>query len=92
MWRSCDVDIVVGNVHLTLKEYTMIRMIADGCKNREIASEIGTTEHVVKNYLRVLYDKVGMNTRLEIALWFVSNNGYQANILGKRQAAGGGLP
>jgi len=41
-------------------------------KNCEVAREIGTTEHVVKNYLRVIYDKLGMWNRVELALWYES--------------------
>ena len=41
-------------------------------KNREVADEIGTTEHVVKNYLRVIYDKLGLWNRVELALWYES--------------------
>jgi len=37
-----------------------------------VASEIGTTEHVVKNYLRVIYDKLGLWNRVELALWYES--------------------
>lgn len=35
-----------------------------------IAREVGTTEHVLKNRLRVIYDKLGMWHRLEVALWY----------------------
>ena len=41
-------------------------------KNKEVADEIGTTEHVVKNYLRVIYDKLGLWNRVELALWYES--------------------
>jgi len=41
-------------------------------KNREVAEAIGTTEHVVKNYLRVIYDKLGLWNRVELALWYES--------------------
>jgi DNA-binding NarL/FixJ family response regulator len=41
-------------------------------KNSEVANEIGTTEHVVKNYLRVIYDKLGLWNRVELALWYES--------------------
>jgi DNA-binding NarL/FixJ family response regulator len=54
------------------REYRVIYFVARGLKNREVASEIGTTEHVVKNYLRVIYDKLGLNNRVELALWHES--------------------
>ncbi len=38
-------------------------------RNKEIAYQIGTTEQVVKNYLRKIYDKLGVADRLELALY-----------------------
>ncbi len=38
-------------------------------RNKEIAYKIGTTEQVVKNYLRKIYDKLGVSDRLELALY-----------------------
>ena len=52
------------------REQLIIQRVAEGCKNREIADSIGTTEHVVKNYLRVIYDKLGLWNRVELALWY----------------------
>jgi DNA-binding NarL/FixJ family response regulator len=54
------------------REQRVIPLVAQGLKNREVASEIGTTEHVVKNYLRVIYDKLGLWNRVELALWYES--------------------
>ena len=52
------------------REHAIIQLVAEGCKNREIANSLGTTEHVVKNYLRVIYDKLGLWNRVELALWY----------------------
>jgi len=52
------------------REQLIIQRVAEGCKNREIADAMGTTEHVVKNYLRVIYDKLGLWNRVELALWY----------------------
>ncbi len=38
-------------------------------RNKDIAQEVGTTEQVVKNYLRKIYDKLGVSDRLELALY-----------------------
>ena len=43
-------------------------MVWEGLTNREIAKIIGTTEQVVKNYLRTALDKLGVWSRLELAL------------------------
>ncbi len=54
------------------REQRVIQLVAQGMKNSEVAREIGTTEHVVKNYLRVIYDKLGLWNRVELALWYES--------------------
>jgi len=45
-------------------------MVAEGLKNREIATALGIGVHVVRNYLSAVYDKVGVNNRVELALWY----------------------
>ena len=54
------------------RERRVIELVAQGFKNRDVAQAIGTTEHVVKNYLRVIYDKLGLWNRVELALWYES--------------------
>ena len=54
---------------LSLKELSIIACITRGMRNKEIAYQIGTTEQVVKNYLRKIYDKLGVSDRLELALY-----------------------
>ncbi|MBZ5645972.1 MAG: response regulator transcription factor [Acidobacteriia bacterium] len=56
---------------LTDKELLIVSCVTQGMKNKEIASEIGTTEQVVKNYLRKVYDKLGVSDRLELALYCI---------------------
>jgi DNA-binding NarL/FixJ family response regulator len=52
------------------REQRVIELVAQGLKNSEVADVIGTTEHVIKNYLRVIYDKLGLWNRVELALWY----------------------
>src|ERR1700726_2069116 len=54
---------------LSKKELAIIGCITRGMRNKEIAYQIGTTEQVIKNYLRKVYDKLGMADRLERALY-----------------------
>src|SRR6201991_1312003 len=54
---------------LSEKELAIISCITRGMRNKEIAYQIGTTEQVVKNYLRKVYDKLGVSDRLELALY-----------------------
>ncbi len=46
-------------------------LIGLGYKNKEIAGQLGTTEQVVKNYLKNVYDKAGVSNRLELALFTI---------------------
>lgn len=55
--------------HLTPKELAIITGVTQGKRNKEIAYELGTTEQVIKNYLRKVYDKLGVSDRLELALY-----------------------
>jgi DNA-binding NarL/FixJ family response regulator len=54
---------------LTPKEMQIVALIVQGCKNKDIASQLGTKEQVIKNYLRSIYDKIGVSDRLELALF-----------------------
>src|SRR6202044_1081761 len=54
---------------LSEKELAIIACITRGMRNKEIAYQIGTTEQVIKNYLRKIYDKLGVSDRLELALY-----------------------
>src|SRR5579875_849082 len=54
---------------LSQKELAIIACITRGMRNKEIDYQIGTTEQVVKNYLRKVYDKLGVSDRLELALY-----------------------
>jgi DNA-binding NarL/FixJ family response regulator len=69
-------------VHLTPKEALIVSGVTQGMKNKEIALRVGTTEQVVKNYLRKVYDKLGVADRLELALYCLNNRVLQDTKLG----------
>lgn len=56
---------------LTPKEMQIVALIVQGCKNKDIAHQLGTKEQVIKNYLRSIYDKTGVSDRLELALFTI---------------------
>jgi DNA-binding NarL/FixJ family response regulator len=66
-------------VQLTPKETVIVSCVTQGMKNKEIALRVGTTEQVVKNYLRKVYDKLGVADRLELALYCLSHRVVDAN-------------
>jgi DNA-binding NarL/FixJ family response regulator len=56
---------------LTPKEMQIVALIVQGCKNKDIATQLSTKEQVIKNYLRSIYDKTGVSDRLELALFTI---------------------
>jgi len=64
---------------LSPKEMAIITCITQGKRNKEIAYQLGTTEQVIKNYLRKIYDKLGVSDRLELALYCLHNKIIQAD-------------
>jgi DNA-binding NarL/FixJ family response regulator len=72
-------------VQLTPKESLIVSCVTQGMKNKEIALRVGTTEQVVKNYLRKVYDKLGVADRLELALYTLNHRVVQKD--GEKETA-----
>jgi len=60
---------------LSAKEIQVATLVWQGLTNKDIAAVLGTSEQVVKNYLRTTFDKLGVWTRLELALYVASHGG-----------------
>ena len=56
---------------LTPREQQIAAAIADGRTNRDIASRLGITEQTVKNHLTSIFEKVGVDNRLQLGLALV---------------------
>jgi DNA-binding NarL/FixJ family response regulator len=54
---------------LTRRELQVVGLIAQACKNKEIADRLGTKEQVVKNYVSNVFAKCGVADRLALALF-----------------------
>lgn len=52
---------------LTPREIEMIRMVASGLRNRAVADHFQITEGTVKSHLHNVYEKLGLESRLELA-------------------------
>ena len=59
---------------LSSQQLRIAQSVSRGLKNKEIALAEGTTEHVIKNYVRDLYNILGFSNRVEIALWCMKNH------------------
>jgi DNA-binding CsgD family transcriptional regulator len=60
---------------LTAKEIQVTTLVWQGLTNKDIAGVLGTSEQVVKNYLRTAFDKLGVWTRLELAMYVAGHGG-----------------
>ena len=59
---------------LTKREEDVVRLLAEGMQNRDIAKELKLSEHTIKNYLFHIFDKLGVSSRVELVLYAVSNS------------------
>jgi DNA-binding NarL/FixJ family response regulator len=62
---------------LTAKEAQVAGLVWQGLTNREIGRLMGTTEQVIKNHLRSTFDKLGVWSRLELAMYVAGHGGKQ---------------
>jgi DNA-binding NarL/FixJ family response regulator len=60
---------------LTRREEEVVRLVADGLKNREIALRLKVREHSIRNYIYRIFDKLGVSTRVELILYVFSRRG-----------------
>jgi DNA-binding NarL/FixJ family response regulator len=63
---------------LSPREIQVVGFIVQGCRNKQIADRLGTSEQVIKNYLRSIYDKIGVSDRLELAMFVVHHKALEA--------------
>jgi two-component system NarL family response regulator len=55
----------VTRVHLTPRELTTLKLMADGKSNKEIANELSISDRTVKSHLGHLFEKLGVTSRTE---------------------------
>jgi len=62
-----------GRTLLTPREEQVVALVADGLTNRQVAGELGLSEHTIKKYLLRIFDKVGISSRVELVLYAMSH-------------------
>jgi DNA-binding NarL/FixJ family response regulator len=60
-----------GRYVLAQREDEVANLVAEGMTNREVAQKLGVAEHTVSNYLFRIYEKLGISSRVELALYVV---------------------
>ena len=58
---------------LTPRELEVVTCIVEGCSNRDIAKQFAISEETVKRHLSNVFDKTGVSTRLELALFTIAH-------------------
>ena len=62
-----------GESPLSARETDVVRCVAEGLTNREVAQRLNLTEHTIKNYLFRIFDKLGVSSRVEVVLYALGN-------------------
>lgn len=55
---------------ISKKEFSIIRLVADGYSNKEIASELFLSEGTVRNYLSTILEKLNLRDRTQLAVFY----------------------
>ncbi len=64
---------------LSKRELQVVRCLAEGMTNREIAERLKLSQHTVKNYLFRVFDKLGVSSRVELLFMTLSQAGSGAS-------------
>jgi len=70
---------VKGAPLLTSRELRLVQLVAEGRTNRDISQELRLSEHTVRNYLFRIFNKLGVSTRLELALYAIHQRVSETN-------------
>lgn len=83
-WHGGDEDIACrtgkrtynddGKPVLTDREVQVVRLLADGKSNKEIAQALVLSTMTIKTHMRRITSKVGVEGRVSLAVWAVRNN------------------
>jgi two-component system, NarL family, nitrate/nitrite response regulator NarL len=72
--RPLKVQTSGGMARLTARERDVVRLVAEGMRNQEIASTLNLSDNTIRNYLLRIYDKLGISSRVELVLYAVAGS------------------
>ncbi len=58
---------------LSKRQADVVRLVAQGMTNRDVAAELGLSEHTIRNYLFEIFNRVGVSTRVELVRFYMHN-------------------
>jgi DNA-binding NarL/FixJ family response regulator len=59
---------------LAKREADVARLVADGLTNKQIGARLFISERTVDSHVRSILNKLGFNSRAQIAAWMASSN------------------
>jgi len=59
---------------LTPREREICKALAKGFTNRQLAEELGITEHTVRNHARAIFRTLQVHTRGQVIAWYLLEN------------------
>jgi len=54
---------------LSAREREVLALVVESLTNYEIAVRLGISPHTVKHHLVAMFDKTGVDSRLQLAMW-----------------------
>ncbi len=73
MRQVAESEVQLPHASLTKREADILRLIADGRSNKEIAMALHLTEGTIKGYVSTIFDKLGVADRTQAALYAVKH-------------------
>jgi len=70
---SQALETLAADARLSSREMEVVRCVAMGLRNKEVADKLGVSEATIKNHLTSIYSKLGVSDRLELILYAIHN-------------------
>lgn len=70
----CDGEPSRGVDSLTEREKEILKLIAEGLTNREIADKVHLGEKTVRNHITAIFMKIGVSHRTQAAIYYLNRN------------------
>ena len=61
-------------IRITVRETEVIKLLADGKTNSDIARKLYISVHTVKSILEKIYEKTNCHNRVQVVVWAINNN------------------
>jgi DNA-binding NarL/FixJ family response regulator len=67
---------------LSKRQADVVRLVAQGLSNRDVAEQLGLSEHTIRNYLFEIFNRIGVSTRVELVRFFLDSEQAERQLVG----------